>query len=249
MNATSTSDPVASRAAACRAGSWACLCVLLGALLSGPGAMLLVQATHPQPAWKDAISFCERFHPVQSTPYFLGLFLIGGSVVLISSLHALAPLLHKPRTGSALVFSGVAGALVFQNYVLQTTFVPHLARRCASQDYELIAASSMANPSSLAWALEMWGYGFLGIATWLSAPVFSEPGLQRATRWLFVANGLLSVVGALGTAARPGWVMAPLGFAMFALWNLLFIAMLGLAFVALRREAQAQRMLHSRTAG
>jgi hypothetical protein len=37
----------------------------------------------------------------------------------------------------------------------------------------LIGALTMANPSSLAWGLEMWGYGFLSVGTWQVAPPWS----------------------------------------------------------------------------
>jgi hypothetical protein len=31
----------------------------------------------------------------------------------------------------------------------------------------MIAAVSMSNPTSIAWAIEMWGYGYQGLGTWL----------------------------------------------------------------------------------
>lgn len=213
----------------------ASVCVLMATLLSGPGAMLLVELTHPQPRWRDAETLARHLHSVQSLPYFLGLFLIGGFAVLLSCLHALAPRGMKGRSGAALVFCGIAGALVFQNYVLQTTFVPALARDHAAENGPLIGAFSMVNPSSFAWALEMWGYGFLGVATWLSAGVFAGPGLERATAWTFVGNGWTSIAGAAATAFAPGWVMTAPGMISFALWNLLVVVMIVLTLAVLRR--------------
>ena len=77
----------------------------------------------------------------------------------------------RPVTQAALVFTGVYAALVALNYVVQTTFVPALVTHGDIADAPLIAAFTMAQPRSLAWGLEMWGYGFLGLATWLVAPV------------------------------------------------------------------------------
>jgi hypothetical protein len=222
-------------ASVCRTGIAACGCILAGTVLSGPGAMLIVELTHPQPAWHDARTFAEAHHRVQALPYFLGLLLIGGFALLLPCLHALAPPKRKGRSAASLVFCAIAGALVFENYVLQTTFVPYLARTYTSAVAPLIAAFSMANPASFAWGLEMWGYGFLGVATWLVAPIFEGGRLERATAWTFAANGWMSVVGALWTAVAPGWVMTDPGLVAFAVWNVLVVAMVILALLVLKR--------------
>ena len=99
---------------------------------------------------------------------------------------------------------------------------------------------SMSNPTSLAWAIEMWGYAFIGVATWLVAPVFHGSRLERLTALAFVANGPVSVAGGLLTTARPGWVMTTPGLAAFTGWNLLLAAMAGLALAVFRRR-QATR--------
>ena len=227
-----------------RFGVGACLCILAGSILSGPGAMLLVALTHPQPDWRNARLFSSEFHAIQTVPYFLGLILVGGFVALLSSLHAAAPQALKARTASGLVFCSVGAALIFQNYVLQTTFVPALARNFAAEDAPLIAALSMSNPSSFAWGLEMWGYGFIGVATWLSSPVFSEPGLERACAWAFVANGFTSIAGGGWTAISPGWVMTAPGLVAFSVWNGLVVVLVALTLLALRRRAH-QELAHA----
>ncbi len=119
------------------------------------------------------------------------------------------------------------------NYVLQTTVVPELARD-VDANASLIGAFSMSNPRSLGWALEMWGYGALGVATWLVAPVFAR---HRAATWAFVANGPISIVGAAWTAARPGWELSAPGLIAFAMWNVLVVVMAATALSALRRRA------------
>src|SRR5438046_2187773 len=55
-----------TRAAAERAGALAAACTLIGALASGPLALLVVHATHPQPDWQDARVFAEHYHPIQT---------------------------------------------------------------------------------------------------------------------------------------------------------------------------------------
>lgn|GEM_PF-479646 len=223
---------VASQA---RTGRRAALGVLLGVLLSGPLAVALVSATHPQPAWRDAELFARHYHSVQLLPYAGGIVLVAALIVLVASLHAGARPEQRPLTTAALVFTAGFASFIFLNYVVQTTFVPQLARHYDPTNAALIAALSMTNPTSLAWAIEMWGWGFLGIATWLVSPVFGRSKVERAAALTFVANGPVSVAGALGTIVRPGWVMTTAGLVAFAAWNVLLAAMATLTVLALRR--------------
>jgi hypothetical protein len=216
--------------------------MLAGLLLSGPVGLGFA-SLHPQPAWTDAEAAARAYHPIQTVPYLAGFLLVGGALGLVAALHALARPELRARTGAALGFASAFAALIFLNYVVQTTFVPALMRSHAPGEAPLIAAFSLANPRSLGWALEMWGYAVLGVATWLVAPVFAGDGrLGRATAGLFVANGPVSIAGGLLTAWRPGWVMTPVGTALFVGWNLLVAAMIPLAIVVLRRRARAAKL-------
>ena len=86
-------------------------------------------------------------------------------------------------------------------------------------------------------AVEMWGYAFLGVGTWLAAPVFRGGRVAHATTWAFVANGPVSIAGAVWTAAVPRWVQTPAGLAAFSGWNLLVAVMAILALLSFRRWA------------
>jgi hypothetical protein len=217
-----------------RIGAYAAACTLLGALLSGPIAMLAVNATHPQPAWQGPGVFVENYHPIQTLPFFLGFLLVSGLVALIASLHAVAEERHRALTGAALAFVAAFAALVFLNYVIQTTFVPALVSAYTEPDGAILSAFTMSNPRSLGWGLEMWGYGLLGVATWLVAPVFRGSKLERAASWAFVANGPASIVPAVWTALDPGWELTAPGLVSFAVWNLLVVVMAILAFLVFR---------------
>jgi hypothetical protein len=175
--------------------------------------------------WESSARFALAFHPIQVLPFFLGFVLIGGFTALVAALHASAPPELRARTSTALLFAAAFAALIGLNYIAQTTFVPGLARAYRPEHDAAIAAFSMSSPISLAWALEMWGYGFLGVATWLVAPVLRETPRERLTAWIFVANGPLSVIPALLTAFLPGWVLTPIGFVSFLVWNVLAIAL------------------------
>jgi hypothetical protein len=221
---------------ACRWGARAALCTLAGIVLSGPFALILLANVHPQPPWKDAELFARHYHPIQSLPYLGGLLLVGGMVALMASLQSLAHAKQRAMATTALAFTAAFAALVFFNYIVQTTFVPNLARHYAPEGAAVIAAFSMVNPSSLAWAIEMWAYGFLGVATLLIAPVFSGTTIERVAAISFIANGGLSCVTALWTAADPSWMMTTFGLVAYTVWNILIFAMVTVAFVALRRR-------------
>jgi MFS family permease len=212
---------------------------LLGVALSGPLAVALVTATHPQPAWRDAELYARHYHPVQILPYAGGIVLVASLILLLATLHALARERAKALTAAALVFTAAFAGFIFFNYVAQTTFVPDLARQYNPGNAALIAALSMTNPRSLAWGIEMWGWGFLGVATWLASPVFERRGLERGAALAFAANGPVSLAGAVWTVLRPGWVMMPVGLAMFAAWNLLLAAMAVLALLTFRSRLRA----------
>jgi hypothetical protein len=217
----------------------AAIVTLAGIVLSGPVSLALVTALHPQPPWTGPDAFARAYHPIQTLPYFTGFLLVGGSLFLIAALQAFAPAAHRARATAALGFAAAFAAMIFFNYVVQTTFVPALARNRSPDAGPLIAAFSLSNPQALGWALEMWGYAVLGVATWLVAPVLSDHGRPgRVAAALFVANGPVSIAGALLTALSPGWVMTPAGFGLFAAWNLLMLAMVALVIAAFRRPRQ-----------
>jgi hypothetical protein len=216
----------------------AAVVTLAGIVLSGPVSMALV-TLHPQPAWTGPEAFVRAYHPIQTVPYFTGFLLVGGSLSLIAALQTAARDPHRARATAALGFAAAFAALIVFNYVLQTTFVPALARSRSPESGPLIAALSLSNPRALGWALEMWGYGVLGVATWLVAPVLADHGRAgRVAAALFVANGPVSIVGAIWTALQPGWVMTPMGLGMFAGWNLLVFVMVALVIAAFRSTAR-----------
>jgi hypothetical protein len=212
---------------------------LVGAILSGPVSVGLVAATHPQPLWRGVEAFVEAYHPVQALPYVLGFSLIGGFAALMAALHEVAPPASRARTGAAKVFAGAAAAMVLTNYAMQIAVVPGLMRSSAPGEASLVALLTMANPASVGWGLEMWGYAVLGVATWLAAEAFGRSRLERACAALFRLNGVVSVGAALYSAVRPGWVSSPAGLWNFAIWNVLVIVMLALIVLHARRDPRA----------
>lgn len=219
-----------------RSAAQAALIVIIGIVASGPLALLVVAATHPQPAWSGAAAFAAAYRPIQLLPYVGGLVLVGGCVALVASLAALLPASRRARAAFALALAAAFAALIALNYIVQTTFVPSLVRPYDPAQDAIIAALTMTNPRSLAWALEMWGYAVLGIATWTVAVAFGRSRLERATARICVANGIISVAGGIATAASPGWVQTTPGLIAFAAWNLVMVVLGALVIATMRRR-------------
>ena len=194
--------------------------VVVGAVLSGPVAMVVVTQVSPQPAWAGVGVFADHYHPVQALPYLLGYILLSGFVCFSAACHALAAAPLRTRTAAALVFTGIYAALVFTNYTIQLGFIP----RILNERPAYVSALTMANPASFAWFLEMFGYAALGVATWLVAPAFRGSRRADAIRYLLVANGVVSIVGAACTAMFDRWVFSTAGMVSFAVWNALIPA-------------------------
>jgi len=109
----------------------------------------------------------------------------------------------------------ISAALVFANYTRQLGFVPRMLAAPPAYLGDLV----MANPSSFAWFLEMFGYAALGVATWLIAPLFGGSGRASVVRYLLIANGVLSLVGAACTGLFDRWVFSTAGLVSFGAWN------------------------------
>jgi hypothetical protein len=224
----------ADSAPADRLALWGAATAAVGVLASGPLSMFIVARSHPQPPWSGARVFARYYDAIQLLPFAFGFLLIAGFVVLLAAMHALAAPKQRAASACALSFATIFAALIFFNYVVQTTFVPTLVRHYREGSEALISALTMSNPQSLGWGLEMWGYAFLGMATWLASSFFSRGGLERATRWAFIANGPISIAGAVWTVLDPGWEFTTPGMLAFALWNLLALAMASMSVVLFR---------------
>lgn len=227
--------PADARHAACRALRAAALVAGAGVVASGPLGLWLVSVTRPQPAWRDAAAFVDAYHPVQGVPFLSGFLLLGGMAAMVGALHALAPADLRARTAAALVFAGAFAGMIGVNYAVQTTLLPALVGDDDPASRAVLGVLTMANPRSLGWALEMWGYAMLGAATWLVAPVFRRALRGRAARvagMLCAANGAASIGSAAWTALQPAWVLGAAGIAAFGVWNALMLALAIAAAVA-----------------
>lgn len=223
-------------ASALRTGIWGAALTIAGILLSGPIGLVAVMTFSPSPAWVDAASYVQHFHPLQTAPFFGGFFLVGGYVVLVAALYQLAEERQKANAMSAVIFTAAFATLIFFNYVNQTTFIPALVKDYQPAYDPAISTFSLANPRSLCWAIEMWGYALLGVATWLLAPIFHRNRIEKIAAGLMIANGVVSIVGGFVTAWNLGWVLTTPGVVSYVGWNILVLALSIFVTLSLRKR-------------
>jgi hypothetical protein len=200
---------------------------LIGYITSGPLGFMLVKLTVPQPEWASSAVFATNYNFIQDIPYYLGFLLIGGMLMIAAGYY----LNYKEEDSKikfqlllSLLFATVFAALIFFNYICQTTFIRHLALHYKPENDAVISTFSMANPKSLSWAIEMWGYGILGIATWLMAGYYK--GKNKMIRLLLISNGVLSLATVAFTIIDINWVLTPAGIIAYMIWNVLMIVLM-----------------------
>ena len=193
---------------------------IFGILLSGLIFPVYSSIFHPQPVWETAELFIQAFHPVQTGTFFFGYFLITGSLLTFIALFCIS---NELPAMSGLVIHCIFAAVIFLNYIIQTTYVPHLAMNNPPEAEMLLAVFSMANPGSFAWALEMWGWGGIGLSYLFMAFIFSNNRHERILKVLFLANGTASLIAAFVTSFNMLWLFTPAGFAALIIWNLLVL--------------------------
>ncbi len=213
-----------------QSGIKVCALLIASILASGPFGLALVSIIQPQVKWQGAGSFVANFSYIQTLPYFFGFALVVFSIWLIAIIYHSASEEKRGLMLPSLVFAAIYAALVSFNYILQTTFIPALALKGGDGANILISALSMSNPNSLAWAIEMYGYMFLGLALLWLLPYFQVSGRSRLAglnlwiRRLLIANAVLSIAGAIITSFKLDWVLTDAGLASFVSWNLIFLA-------------------------
>jgi len=208
--------------------------IAIGILTSGPLALLIVALVQAQPSWTGPAVFVENFHRVQTLPFYSGFILLGGSILMLVSIC----LLSKKRAAAlaGLVFMSIGAAFTFFNYLIQTTFIPAVVNNYTPELAPAISAFSMSNPISIAWAVEMWGYGFIGVGTWFAAGFFGTSRLEKSGKALFILNGVISVLGVLVISIDLSGVFSSAGLIGYGAWNLLYLALAIVFYRVLQRR-------------
>lgn len=211
--------------------SFRSLVALIGLIFSGPFGVLLVQIIKPQPAWTSVAVFVANYSPIQNIPYYFGIILVGGMLILAAAHYINADNekeFDKLHILLSLIWTTIFSVFIFFNYICQTTFIHHLASNYKSEYDTVISTLSMANPNSLGWSIEMWGYAILGIATWLMSAFYREK--NKIVYALLIINGIVSVLSAILFIINAGWLLTTTGLIGYFSWNLLMIVLLLLIY-------------------
>lgn len=200
---------------------------LIGYIMSGPVAFLVVRLVKPQPAWTSPAIFAENYSAIQDLPFYFGFLLVGGMLMLVAGHYLDFKEDNDEKKFHLLVSLGwtiVFCTLISFNYICQTTFVRILALHYKPEYNSAISTFSMSNPHSFCWAIEMWGYGFLGIATLLLSGYYTNK--YNSIRLLLIINGIGSLISAVWTMVDMDWVMTTTGLMAYFAWNVLMIVMM-----------------------
>ena len=216
-----------------KAISISALITLIGIALSGPIGVAIVRATAPQPDWEGIEVFVEYYAPVQALPFAFGFFLVFGFVGLVVSLAQIDIEKNRLLSTLAIVFASIFASLICLNYIIQIVYIPNAVEKKSV----IIESLTMDNPGSLGWALEMIGYGVLGLSTLAIAPVLSgseQPRLSIVIKWLLIVNGVASVGGAIATPFVLSRILSSPSVAGYYFWNGLVALLMVLIIVRYR---------------
>ena len=109
-------------------------------------------------------------------------------LVLLVSIHRIAPPDRKIWSQAALAFGTMYTVLISLTYFVQLTLI---MPRLAQGRTEGIEMFLFVPFDSFLYAVDLLGYSFMSVATLFAAAVFTGPGLERTARRFLIANGLL----------------------------------------------------------
>jgi hypothetical protein len=134
------------------------------------------------------------------------LFLGSSFLVLVVSIHRIAPPHRKIWSHTAVAFATAYAVLISTVYFVQLTLVgPRLARG----QIQGIEPFVFVPFDSFLYAVDILGYSFMSVATLFAARVFARPGLEETIRWFLTANGMLLPFIALQMYFHPLiWIAA-----------------------------------------
>lgn len=116
------------------------------------------------------------------------LFLGSAFLVLVASIHQLAPRDRKIWSHVAFAFATIYATLISIVYFIQLTLVAPRVMRGQVEGIEVLLFVPF---DSFLYAIDILGYSFMSASTLFAARVFSGSGLERIVRLFLTGNGLL----------------------------------------------------------
>lgn len=191
--------------------------VIGGSFLSGPGGFLIVNIANPI-SWTNVGEFAAQYRYIQTLPYWFGFLYLAGFILFISLSRQLMKKNDRYLGDAALIVTAIFATLIGINYLLQVGFVP----RAVAYPNDVLAAFAMNNPDSICWMLEMFGWGFLGVALWLVISAFNDFPSKKFIKGLIIFNGVGSIIAAVLASLLPSSLLLQIpGLAAYFVWNIL----------------------------
>jgi len=192
-----------------------CLIVIIATVL-GPLSVLIVQWFEPLPPWNGINQYVSSYHKVHSISILFGFVLLIGFVKFIAASISLGEKDQKGHLTAAIIYTAIYGTLAGFNYIVNSSYIHHVF----NENLDVVEILTMNNPKSICWSIEMYSYGFLGLATYSIAPVFRA---SATIVNMLKINGIASVAGALVTFFKLSWVLSPVGMIAYIGWNIFIV--------------------------
>ncbi len=178
-----------------RLGFWSAVFIVALVALIDAG-MILSTLLFPMTSITSIEAYASSFSSMQMFPFVPSLILPTIFVTMMFSIHYYAPEEKKALSQLGFSFALICAAILSIHYYIQLTVVQQsLLNNELSGIWQLAAP----NPHSFFWTFAALGYGFMGIAVLLVAPIFKEKS-ERAIKWLFAANGVIGISFLIGNA-------------------------------------------------
>ncbi|MGZ4894704.1 MAG: hypothetical protein ACXV5N_12220 [Halobacteriota archaeon] len=179
----------------CKLGFWSAVIIALLVVLIDIG-MIWSAVLFPMTAIPSIEAYQQSFMSWQMLPLLPALVLPPMFVIFMLCIHEYAPSDRKilGKVGSALAI--VSATILGIHYYVQLTVVRQGLLNNQTAGLWLFAAP---NPYSFFWSFAALGYGFMGIAVLVAAPIFKEKA-ENNLRLLFAANGAVGIGMFIGNA-------------------------------------------------
>jgi hypothetical protein len=178
-------------------GFWSAIIITLLVIAIDLGMILSVLLLPPINTTTSIEDYTATFTSAQMIPFIPSLLLAPAFVIFMLCIHRSAPDDKKFLSQLALYFAIICAAILAIHYYVQLSVVQQAILNNETDGVWLFASP---NPHSFFWTFAALGYGFMGIALLFAAPVFNEK-TDRATKGLFIANGLIGIIFLTGNAA------------------------------------------------
>lgn len=161
-------------------------------------AFTALVALYPPTSWDGLDSYVASYDPARLAPVVPALLLAPTVVALFTAIFYYAPEERRIMGRLGLVFAAPYSVMVSINYFVQLTMVRENILHGTHANLEHFI---MDNPRSVMFSIDMLGYFFLSLSSLAVSFVFMGGALEKTIRWLFLAAGVLGLVGWAGFAS------------------------------------------------